>query len=335
MTAALSESALQLALDAGGNLFIKSSILLAIGLAATRLTSNSPARRSAIWAVVVASLLALPAATILMPAIGWDVLEVKHGVFQAEYGKGPIRFPLGIWLVITWAAGALLCAVRMARDFRAALSLVARSATVDDQKLTRALHSAAAIVNCKRVPVLRQSNEISTAALVGWRAPVLLTPPRMAEWPEDEIVGVFCHELEHVRRNDWLALVAERAAAVIYWPNPLVHLAMKTSSAVREQAADDAVFRSSLSLEAYAARLIAIARGQKFDQHESVLAFATGPDIEARVRALFAAGNDRRPATHRMKLLAVAAAFPAMLLIASVNPWACVPSASASTQSCD
>jgi beta-lactamase regulating signal transducer with metallopeptidase domain len=71
----------------------------------------------------------------------------------------------------------------------------------------------------------------------GWRRPVILIDPDTLDEPE-EADAILAHELAHVARRDWPALIATRIAAAVFWFNPLVWLLEREIVQQAEEAAD-------------------------------------------------------------------------------------------------
>ena len=49
----------------------------------------------------------------------------------------------------------------------------------------------------------------------------------VAEMPESHLRSVVIHELEHIRRGDFLANLLASVAMLLYWPNPLFCLRLQ------------------------------------------------------------------------------------------------------------
>lgn len=71
----------------------------------------------------------------------------------------------------------------------------------------------------------------------GWRRPVILIDPDTLDEPE-EADAILAHELAHVARRDWPALIVTRIAAAVFWFNPLVWLLEREIVQQAEEAAD-------------------------------------------------------------------------------------------------
>ena len=71
----------------------------------------------------------------------------------------------------------------------------------------------------------------------GWRNPVILIDPDTLAEP-DEADAILAHEVAHVARADWAALMLTRIAATLFWFNPLVWLLEREIVQQAEEAAD-------------------------------------------------------------------------------------------------
>ena len=310
----------------GAATLVKSALVIAAGLIVASLISRRASYVSTLWVVVFGALLVSPWLGALLPS--WNIVSfnVQHDALAQSVGLGPTRLSVAGWIVLAWGGGALLLLVRLVGDVNAAWSLARRASTVGDARTHALLDRALRVVSCHVRPQLLESTELSTAALIGWRKPRILLPTSAREWSDDELLGVLCHELEHARRNDWLSLIMERIAVAALWPNPLVHLAARASAGARELAADDAVFRAPVRVDAYASRLIAVARCLNTDARVAgAVALSSSVGIDSRVRALFEARRDRRPVSIRTAAAAATIALPLVVAVSAAQPLECVP----------
>ncbi|HEV7659729.1 MAG TPA: M56 family metallopeptidase [Allosphingosinicella sp.] len=84
---------------------------------------------------------------------------------------------------------------------------------------------------------LMVSDTVPSPLSWGWRRPVILIDPDTLDEPE-EADAILAHELAHVARRDWPALIATRIAAAVFWFNPLVWLLEREIVQQAEEAAD-------------------------------------------------------------------------------------------------
>jgi TonB family protein len=134
--------------------------------------------------------------------------------------------------------------------------------------------------------------------LVTWGLlrPKVVLPSVAASWPDDRVRIVLYHELAHVRRRDWVVVVAAEALKCVYWFNPLMWVACARLRRESEQACDDAVMNRGVEGAEYATVLVDIARDLK--QRRLWLpapAIARPSSLERRVRAMLDTRINRRP----------------------------------------
>jgi bla regulator protein BlaR1 len=163
--------------------------------------------------------------------------------------------PLGLSI---WGAGCLLGLLRIAHGMRQV------------RRLRRGARPAG--------PGLGEdvliSDDVEAAVVVGaWRPVVLLAAP-WARMPGPSQAQILLHERAHAQRRDPLWGVLQRIVMSVYWFHPLVHRAARALNRSREEACDDVV----------------IARHDRFDYAQTLLALATGP---GRDLALGAGGGMR------------------------------------------
>ena len=106
---------------------------------------------------------------------------------------------------------------------------------------------------------------------------------------------MIAHELEHVRRSDWLTQVVARALTACYWFHPLVWLLNRAFTLEAERACDDAVLRRAEPI-AYATQLVTLAERLADSAHRLLLAMANRRELPARVHALLDSTQRRGPA---------------------------------------
>ena len=269
-----------------------------------------------------AAALMLIALSALEPLDGSGFITISHRTVESV-SIGPVSVSLpGVFLAV-WATGVLVMLTKLVIDIRAARGL-ARSGVQAGRRAVVQLRRAGEAIGVTSLPEVRETTALATAALVGFCRPVLLIPVQAQEWSDEELFGVLCHELEHVRRTDWLLMMVERMASAIFWINPLVHLMIRQAGAAREMAADEAALRAGTPALVYAGRLIAVARQLHQSPKLAVsVAFASG-SVEQRVKALFD-GRDRRGTTPVSVLGTLVVVAPLVLVIAAFQPFSCLP----------
>ena len=170
------------------------------------------------------------------PAYGWRELVLLGWAV-----------PAGAMLVLT-----LLAVLRLHR-------LRGRAQVLVDPRWLTALASAQRRLGLKHGTALLTSGEVSSPISWGIVRPIIVLDPHVAREVE-RAEAIIAHELAHVARLDWLALLLGRAAAAIFWFNPLVWVLARQAQDLSEQAADDVVLRSNVPSADYADLLVGSAR---------------------------------------------------------------------------
>ncbi len=171
-------------------------------------------------------------------ALFWRGLLEELSQTQPASETSAWRWPAVIAvLVLTAMAGGIvwlvlgILAVRWHR---------ARSRPVDDAGLVALVNELRAELGCRRRVELRQSDDLVTAATIGWRRPSILLPPEWVTWTSDQRRAVLAHEMAHVRRNDFLAVLGGQLGVVLHFYHPLLHWLMGRLRLEQELAADAA-----------------------------------------------------------------------------------------------
>lgn len=136
----------------------------------------------------------------------------------------------GVACRVVWLALGML-AVRWQRR---------SSLPVQDRVLSELIDVLCAELGCSRPIEVRQSDDLVTAATIGWRYPVLLLPPDWRTWNEGERRAVLAHEIAHARSHDCLVVLCGQLALMLHIYHPLLHWLASCLRLEQELAADAA-----------------------------------------------------------------------------------------------
>jgi hypothetical protein len=96
--------------------------------------------------------------------------------------------------------------------------------------------------------------------IVGVRAPVLLLPEGFARFTEDEVIAALCHELAHIKRQDYLMnMVCQVVALPLAW-HPAVDQVQQRIRMTREMVCDAMAAQEMKSHIGYAKCLLVLAQ---------------------------------------------------------------------------
>jgi beta-lactamase regulating signal transducer with metallopeptidase domain len=231
----------------------KSALIIGAALSlAALLRSRSPADRAAILRLGVSLLLLLPLIALLLPALQIEtpaetlapLPPEAYALQDAPVEIAPLQpVPATIWddpsslIAILYLGGLLMVASRIlgglltlrrwtraARPLTDPIWLAAMERTVPQGRGGDAIR-------------LLVSDEAPTPLSWGWLRPVILIDRDTLDRPEDAD-AVLAHEVAHVVRRDWPALMMTRLSVALFWFNPLVWLLERELVQQAEEAAD-------------------------------------------------------------------------------------------------
>jgi beta-lactamase regulating signal transducer with metallopeptidase domain len=330
-------------------ILVKATAILAIGLAATQMVHRARASiRHLTLAATFAAVIALPLVTVGGPAVAIRI-PVERAAMGAPSpiasiaavpaagtainslsprANGTLSFSTILRSVWILGAASLLAALatglwRLRRLRRQALPLP------EIQRLANALAREAGLR--RRVAVL-EHERVPSPLTCGASRPAILLPADVHDWTEASLRRALVHEIEHVRRGDWVLQIGVTAIAALYWFHPLVWIASRRLCLEAERACDDAVVRSNDRTE-YANQLVGLARRLSDVNPAAVVGMAVRSDLSARVTALLDGTQRRGRAGLAAAVAASAIATAIVLAIAPVRAVALSPHAAVGEQS--
>ena len=327
----------------------------ALALAGTRLARGSRAAvRHVLLAAAFAVLLVLPIAALVAPSIRIPVPIVAQGGTASPPGEpiaelasptapvdAPGRFTpalppssrislSALWLA-GWVAGAMLFLlpvvvglwqVRVLR--RSGLPWRHGQSVVDSLAIDAGIR--------RRVEVLLHES-IPGPMTCGVVRPAIMLPIDAQTWAVGDLRRAIVHELEHVRRGDWVSQCVARVVCGCYWFHPLVWIARRQLAIEAERACDDAVLqrdstRPGAGDEAtgYADQLVALAQRLSTASNRPLLAMANRADLATRVVAVL---DSRQPRGRAGAWSVALACATSALIVATLSPLRLVAAAEA------
>jgi beta-lactamase regulating signal transducer with metallopeptidase domain len=267
----------------------KSALVAGLTLLLLRLArSRSAGERSLVAHVGLAALLALPAASLLLPqwqplpaswAIGETAPAVAAGareitggsavdpapatasvpVVAEPAGSPPVIVSAADLVPYAYALPLLLLFGLMALAVVRLFAMRGRAEILVEGNWLSALAEAQRRMGFKHGTALLVSDEVRSPISWGVLRPTIVLSPKAVE-AVGEAEAIIAHELAHVARLDWAKLLAARLACAVFWFNPLVWMLARESHQLREEAADDAVLMADIDGPDYATLLVGAAR---------------------------------------------------------------------------
>ncbi|MEO6237296.1 MAG: M56 family metallopeptidase [Vicinamibacterales bacterium] len=311
---------------------VRSSLMLAAGLGLhAALSRRSAAQRHWVLAMSIVAAAAVVPLSVWLPR--WEVavpaarqpvepgsarVEPFDGTGVTGEADGGSRAPDARWPLWIWAGGVVVSGGRLLTGVVRLARIARRAPRVDGGPWHAATAAVAEAYGIRRRVIVLQTDLPHLLATWGALRPRVLLPSHAGGWPADRIHAVACHELAHVKRQDWLVQISAQALLALLWFNPLMWLACRRLRRDSEQACDDAVLERGVPARDYAAHLLELARQYRRPTSVSLPAtpMAHPSTLERRIAAML------NPRLDRSALSRGAAALSAVLLLAVAVPTA-------------
>jgi TonB family protein len=236
-------------------------------------------------------------------------LTEASGSFHLEAAAGTLAAKLTPWVSASALAAAVIAAGAMVRLTVLAgayrrLGRFCRSskpAALPAQFDPAALHGAIDFE-------LRRSRDVDGPVTFGWRRPVVLAPPAFFDFEPGVQRSILLHELEHIRRGDWLRQLVEELLLAILWFHPFLHLTVRKVRFYRECMVDRRVIAMGTAKDEYLRSLI-LAAGGRSSKAATAAALFGGSELRNRIESLLkeATMSFRPSATHSGLIVSVLA----------------------------
>lgn len=140
-----------------------------------------------------------------------------------------------LWLL---GGGIVLGLLRLAGGLWGVRCLIQSSRLQRDAALSEIVDLLAAEMRCTTKIEVRESNQIATAATVGWRKPVILLSAQWRTWTDEQVRSVLAHEIAHIARGDFATSLIAQVGLILHFYHPLVHWLVQQLRLEQELAAD-------------------------------------------------------------------------------------------------
>lgn len=331
-------------------LVAKSTAILLLGFViASLLRSAAASARYAVWALTIATIVALPIAMITAPA--WRIAVRTSVPVSADpvaveipaLSSGSASTPAGsqsaavtqsveslqasrlevspVILLIVWLAGVLFIGCRILIGRYSLRRLARRAAPLTDAAWTSLMRRESQRFGIQREVRVFASDRVSTPLAAGLTSPFILLPHDADSWTREHREIILRHELAHIARGDALVCLLSGIACAIYWINPLVWLASRRLRAEQERSCDDRVLMLGTKATDYAEHLLEVARSARSIGMHSFVSVAMARPSQLEGRLLAVLQNRRRGTLGRSRgIVAAAVALLALSVISAVRP---------------
>ncbi len=253
-----------------------------------------------------------------------DAAEIPTNSLRKDaWSPEPQRtFPFASYLLGIYLFGVTYGLLRLIGDHISARRLTANSQIFVNTAIKGVISGVRDTRLCHRVQV-RTTEQVSVPMVTGILWPTILLPDSATDWPADQVRSALAHELAHVERHDIAVQLIAKLAAIIYWPQPLIHLLVTIMRTDREIACDDKALANCLQRTQYARHLLEFAvelRNCNRDR-AGTLAMARDSNVERRITAILSSTRRRSPPTKRAVALMLISMLACLFGSAFVSPF--------------
>jgi beta-lactamase regulating signal transducer with metallopeptidase domain/Tfp pilus assembly protein PilF len=268
---------------------------------------------------------ALPEDVILPARAGADAAPVANSTPRAPRQAGWPAAALAVWIL-----GAAAVCARLLVGWSRVRRIGREARPIRDLDWLLERDAAARRLELSRRVDLVESEAVPVAMTTGVLRPLLMFGRAARQWAVERRRVVLLHELAHVKRSDWPALILAEAAAALYWFHPLAWWLSRRVRRDAETACDDLVIASGTKPSVYAGHLLGIFRSLGSPAHPTpalALGVARPHHFEERLRTILDPRSAHTGESRGQARLAVVALAGAATVLGFVSPW--VPSAHA------
>jgi WD40 repeat protein/beta-lactamase regulating signal transducer with metallopeptidase domain len=301
----------------------------------TLLRRRAALAMSSLWNAVLVVLVLFPVASLLAPRWYWQLPPVSAGTHAApiesaapdtanpakkaqvqetlvDDGQPPApslpvatnssRHPilsantLNLTLTMVYALGTGLLLARLVVGWFAVRALRRDAVPLSGGIWAEGLKRAQASLDLAFRTRLVQSDSVAVPSALGIRDRVIVIPTRLATTADWGLVqAVLTHELAHLARGDLAWQILQRAVEAILWFHPLVWLASRRITFIRERVCDEFVVYAVGDANAYAQTLVdLVTQARQRQPLVCGLAIVRSGNLHRRLNALLESqGNPR------------------------------------------
>jgi beta-lactamase regulating signal transducer with metallopeptidase domain len=313
-------------------------VVLVVALLLRLMRRTSAASRHALCVCALATLLALPLLTSVMPPWRVELLPARTaGMLSMDRASPPVpqvtsaaqpSQATGVShpdrasiprAALLWAAGATLVVLWVLAG-HAVLSRMRRRAVKVPGAWAHTLAEQRARLGVRTDVELLFSSDVTAPLTWGALRATIVLPSAALEWGEERQQVVLRHELAHVARRDAFTQLIAGITCALYWFHPGGWWLSRRLRLERENACDDVVLAGGVNGATYARHLLDVARAARSLQatHMVSIALASPSNFERRLMSVLDENTPRIRRPLPRILVPVAAA--ALLAVMAFQP---------------
>lgn len=189
------------------------------------------------------------------------------------------------WAVPVWLAGVVLLSLRSVAAWLAAVRLKSKAVQAAPAEWQRRFEALLEMARVSRTVALLESCLTEIPVVIGSLKPAILVPASLfTGFPPDHLELILLHELEHIRRHDYLVNLFQSMVEDVLFYHPAVWWVSAVMRAERENCCDDAAVRARGDARGVAEALAALEE-RRWAAAQAAMA-ANGGFLMNRIRRL-------------------------------------------------
>ncbi len=163
---------------------------------------------------------------------------------DASVEPWPVRLAVALdrclpWILVAWFAGVVVFVGRLNFGLMVARRLKRAETETPPTELLQAFDVLRVRLGIARAVGLLHSARVQVPTVIGWLRPVVLIPAScLTGLSTEQVEAIFCHELAHVRRHDYLVSVFQSVVEALLFYHPAVWWVSKQVRRERECCCD-------------------------------------------------------------------------------------------------
>jgi beta-lactamase regulating signal transducer with metallopeptidase domain len=259
------------------------------------LRGRSPGARYGLACAALALMLALPVATwfLLLPALAEPVQELAGAAPKVTEAHGfeALRAaldPLLPWALALWGLGVAFMSLRLLGGWVWMQRLRRRWAEPAPAPWPERVRILAARLGVPGPVAILRSLAVDAPMVIGWIRPVILVPAAaFAGLAPAALEAVLAHELEHIRRHDYLVNLLQSVVEALLFYHPAAWWLSRQIRTEREHCCDDAAVALCGDPVLYARALASLEDLRAADLPNPTLALAAnGGNLMNRIKRI-------------------------------------------------
>ncbi len=340
-------------------LFLKSTVILSIGLGLTFLARKQPASiRHFLLCLSLLGLLALPFLTVLMP--GWQTgllpswtqdpgkstavtvtqslqlpspgageeksmqLQTHYSIQDdAETGGNLLLKPqYRMGFTLLWLLVSVFMLVKILFGLYGASRLTRQGISIKGYPWQQLFLWFLEKMSLKRKVRLIKNQRVTVPMTWGVVNPVVMMPPDSITWPMEQCSSVLFHELSHVKRGDFLVMLLCRISCTLYWLNPLSWVAFKLLRKEQEKACDEMVLKAGIKPSTYASALLRLKQTMDVGRYmpSPAIGMAGNSELHDRLTTILEKKFKTKEIKMKTKIMLMILIFLTITLIGTAKP---------------